>query len=79
MGGYERTRNPMQVNGYSPKPIVDVSATLLDAKVSVNNPALTARALGFTGDMCENCSSTRMVRTGTCITCQECGANKGCS
>ncbi len=34
---------------------------------------------GFTGNFCPDCGSARMVRSGTCETCQECGANTGCS
>jgi hypothetical protein len=34
--------------------------------------------MGFTGDTCSNCGSMRMVRTGTCSTCQECGTTSGC-
>ncbi len=34
---------------------------------------------GFTGNFCPDCGSARMIRTGTCETCQDCGANTGCS
>ncbi len=34
---------------------------------------------GFTGSCCATCGSSRMVRSGTCETCQECGSNSGCS
>ncbi|MEM6929939.1 MAG: hypothetical protein AAF602_23580 [Myxococcota bacterium] len=27
---------------------------------------------------CANCGSTAMVRTGACITCQDCGTTTGC-
>lgn len=33
----------------------------------------------FTGDMCEQCGSMEMVRSGSCATCQNCGSTSGCS
>lgn len=32
---------------------------------------------GFSGDVCSNCGSASMVRTGTCLTCQSCGSTSG--
>ncbi|MEY7999104.1 vitamin B12-dependent ribonucleotide reductase [Clostridium sp. Mt-5] len=31
------------------------------------------------GSTCPNCSSTRMVRNGTCMVCLDCGSTTGCS
>lgn len=31
------------------------------------------------GTICKNCSSTRMVRNGTCMVCLDCGTTTGCS
>jgi len=31
------------------------------------------------GSTCANCSSTRMVRNGTCMVCLDCGSTTGCS
>lgn len=39
----------------------------------------TARQLGFTGDQCVSCRSFTMVRNGTCLKCETCGATTGCS
>ena len=43
--------------------------------------ALTASsrliASGFTGDICQDCHSVAMVRTGTCLTCNNCGSTSG--
>ena len=38
-----------------------------------------AREAGFTGDICDECGSSQMVRNGTCLKCNECGATTGCS
>ena len=46
-------------------------------------PAPTARASaiaqGFTGDTCDRCGRSRMLRAGICMTCQDCGATTGCA
>lgn len=38
-----------------------------------------ARIKGFTGDVCPECQSMTMVRNGTCLKCETCGATSGCS
>lgn len=40
---------------------------------------VVARTMGYTGDVCLTCGSTRMVKNGTCLLCQECGQTTGCS
>lgn len=45
-------------------------------------PPLPARRGGFergrfSGDICADCGGTTMVRTGTCLTCQDCGSSSG--
>lgn len=39
----------------------------------------TARERGYTGDECQDCGSFAMVRNGTCLKCENCGATTGCS
>lgn len=34
---------------------------------------------GFTGNMCMDCGSDQMVRSGTCEKCSVCGSTTGCS
>lgn len=38
-----------------------------------------AKAQGYTGDECRECGSFSMVRNGTCLKCENCGATTGCS
>ena len=38
-----------------------------------------AREAGFTGDICDDCGGSQMVRNGTCLKCNSCGATTGCS
>lgn len=47
--------------------------------LSVDQARQEAKAAGFTGEICDRCQSTRMVRTGKCSTCQDCFATSGCS
>ena len=41
--------------------------------------ARQAKEAGYTGDVCQTCGSARMVRSGACAKCEECGATSGCS
>jgi len=38
-----------------------------------------AKAQGFTGEQCPNCSSMKMKRNGSCMVCLDCGETTGCS
>ncbi len=38
-----------------------------------------AKRMGYTGDICGDCGSMTMVRNGTCLKCETCGATSGCS
>ena len=38
-----------------------------------------AREAGFTGDICDECGGSQMVRNGTCLKCNSCGSTTGCS
>ena len=38
-----------------------------------------AKLKGYTGDMCQECGQATMLRNGTCLKCDNCGATSGCS
>ncbi len=38
-----------------------------------------ARAKGYTGEACPECSNFTLVRNGTCNKCDTCGSTTGCS
>ncbi|MGH7840949.1 MAG: vitamin B12-dependent ribonucleotide reductase, partial [Candidatus Binataceae bacterium] len=38
-----------------------------------------ARMQGFTGEACGECGNFTLVRNGTCLRCDTCGATTGCS
>ncbi|MFC2083481.1 vitamin B12-dependent ribonucleotide reductase [Bacteroidota bacterium] len=46
---------------------------------SMKRDVLKARERGYTGDICPECGSMTMVRNGTCLKCNTCGATTGCS
>jgi len=41
--------------------------------------AKQARLQGYAGDSCGECGNFTMVRNGTCLKCNTCGATSGCS
>ena len=65
------TPQPMAVVEKSPKP-------LDPPHVAATEPG-DPKSMGYTGDSCDNCGSTRMVVTGHCNTCLDCGTTTGCS
>jgi ribonucleoside-diphosphate reductase alpha chain len=38
-----------------------------------------ARVKGYEGDACRDCGNFTLVRNGTCLKCDTCGATTGCS
>jgi ribonucleoside-diphosphate reductase alpha chain len=56
-----------------------VAPTTIAAEKPTGFDRLRARTMGFTGDVCLSCGSTRMVRNGSCLICQECGQTTGCT
>ncbi|MEL7090667.1 MAG: vitamin B12-dependent ribonucleotide reductase [Pseudomonadota bacterium] len=49
-----------------------VTATLLDARTK-------AKMQGYEGEACGECGNYTLVRNGTCMKCNTCGATSGCS
>lgn len=56
---------------------------LVSAKSASQGGAATsstqARFRGYTGDSCNECGHFTLVRNGTCLKCETCGATTGCS
>lgn len=66
------------LSGWSPAGIQPV----LPETSNAQGPVITstnAHLLGFTGDECPSCNAFTMVRNGTCLKCETCGATTGCS
>jgi ribonucleoside-diphosphate reductase alpha chain len=55
------------------------SSGKLQAEPRHSSDVDTARMKGYTGDVCPECQSMTMVRNGTCLKCETCGATSGCS
>jgi ribonucleoside-diphosphate reductase alpha chain len=51
-------------------------APIVDSEASIRK---AAKERGFTGDICDDCGGSQMVRNGTCLKCNECGSTTGCS
>ena len=58
---------------------VATGATALDALDSEFLMAREARLRGYEGDACNECGNFTLVRNGTCLKCDTCGATSGCS
>jgi ribonucleoside-diphosphate reductase alpha chain len=53
-----------------------VNTTGVDERM---NQIKNARMMGYEGDSCPECGSFTLVRNGTCLKCDTCGATTGCS
>ncbi len=62
------------------EPVVDKTPHRGSLKVSAATAEYErAKKMGYTGDACTECGSMTMVRNGTCLKCNTCGATSGCS
>lgn len=60
------------------------TSDIIEDQISTNNLHQTFDGKKIEGDRvygstCPNCSSSRMVRNGTCMVCLDCGSTTGCS
>ncbi|MDD2534579.1 MAG: vitamin B12-dependent ribonucleotide reductase [Eubacteriales bacterium] len=78
---FPNLREPEYSTGIQAEPATDGS--ILDASPAfVHESAKEAAKSGeklYDGSTCPTCSSTRMVRNGTCKVCLDCGTTTGCS
>ena len=54
-------------------------SSLAPASESVAEKRAEARMKGYVGEACPECGNFTMVRNGTCLKCDTCGATTGCS
>jgi ribonucleoside-diphosphate reductase alpha chain len=70
-------------NLYVLKPSVEFRATGTEGPIRGNavqaERSKQARLQGYEGDACGECGNFTMVRNGTCLKCNTCGATSGCS
>jgi ribonucleoside-diphosphate reductase alpha chain len=58
---------------------VAVSSTVIDEVDQKLEAIREARMKGYEGDACGDCGNFTLVRNGTCLKCDTCGATSGCS
>ena len=89
----QTSENLMVVNSsnnassYSEGPKVEQGASVtpdaIKSSTSSSDPMASkvqvARMMGYEGDACPECSAFTLVRNGTCLKCDSCGATTGCS
>ncbi|GIX14895.1 MAG: hypothetical protein KatS3mg118_2854 [Paracoccaceae bacterium] len=56
-----------------------VASALADVGQAVMDRRAQARMQGYEGDPCGECGNFTLVRNGTCLKCNSCGATSGCS
>ncbi|MEM0977778.1 MAG: vitamin B12-dependent ribonucleotide reductase [Pseudomonadota bacterium] len=91
--GYLRKRMPQELmvfqggaelfNGTDGQPIasgmVETEVQMAQAEPVVLDPRTRAKMQGYEGDACGECGNYTLVRNGTCMKCNTCGATSGCS
>jgi ribonucleoside-diphosphate reductase alpha chain len=65
-------------DGYSPAIPVYAGATAITPAQRLEH-IRAARIKGYEGDSCAECGNFTLVRNGTCLKCDTCGATSGCS
>ena len=75
----EKTYEPEDSYIPAEKIKLDVQSQSVNNALSHHQKVLRAREAGYTGDICPECQSMTMVRNGTCLKCNTCGATTGCS
>ena len=59
--------------------IISSMSQAMVQSVKQNERISVARAKGYEGDACPECGHLTMLRNGTCLKCDTCGATTGCS
>lgn len=76
-----QTGHAVLVTDIQPEPRTreEISRAVAAERAAISSQQRAA-ASGYTGSICDNCFSSRMVRTGVCETCLDCGTpSGGCS
>ena len=74
----ESVDEPTAIAGVPVAPAATASQ-MSKASDSFDDKYNRARQMGYTGDACGDCGSMTLVRNGTCLKCNTCGATSGCS
>ncbi|MDW8395056.1 MAG: adenosylcobalamin-dependent ribonucleoside-diphosphate reductase [Anaerolineae bacterium] len=68
-----------EANGHAERKQVGLKKATLRLEVDQAEASRQAQLRGYTGDACPECGAFTMVRAGTCLKCDTCGATTGCS
>ena len=60
-------------------PVATLQTLVPDAGAQTMDAATRAKMQGYEGDPCGECGNYTLVRNGTCMKCNTCGATSGCS
>jgi len=66
-------------NGHDQPKALEATLTTPPPVGAVDKQLRIARLKGYEGDPCGECGNFTMVRNGTCLKCESCGATSGCS
>ncbi|WP_055667449.1 vitamin B12-dependent ribonucleotide reductase [Desnuesiella massiliensis] len=78
MGDYSRCQVKPDIY-QSVSPAKDIALTSLSSSNAVDASPHIHGGERIYGSTCPTCSSTRMVKNGTCMVCLDCGSTTGCS
>ena len=82
MTGNLETAQPMTTQSPPPPPSVvtsDTGSVATSSGPSPNEQRIIAKMQGYEGESCPECHNFTLVRNGTCLKCDTCGATTGCS
>jgi ribonucleoside-diphosphate reductase alpha chain len=57
----------------------ELTAAKLEVRAAAAEKRAEAKAKGYEGEACGECGNFTLVRNGTCLKCDTCGATSGCS
>lgn len=78
--GEEKDYEKLKATGTNgPSIVLPIKQKAVQKNDTLSSKMSQAKAQGYTGDACQECGSFTMVRNGTCLKCNTCGATSGCS
>ena len=77
--GYVEGATALKGELREPAPLTFGAAASAPANEQVAERRAEARMKGYVGEACPECGNFTMVRNGTCLKCDTCGATTGCS
>lgn len=77
--GFEGRRTPHHVSPSAPTAPTPVTHATARPATNTRDIRSIARLKGYEGDPCPECGNFTMLRNGTCLKCDSCGATSGCS